>query len=81
MMILFMVYEQSKITRAGYEISRLSQDETKLVEQLRILNVHVNRLCQPEFIEQQVRQMQIDLMRAPEPEIVPVSTTSADDAE
>ena len=71
-MAIFLVYERSRITRAGYKISELSQDEAKLVEQMRILNVHVTKLSLPEFIEGQLERLRIDLMRMPEAEVVPV---------
>lgn len=63
---VFLVYERSRITRAGYRISELSQNEAKLVEQVRMLNVHVTKLSQPEFIEGQLGKLQIDLMRMEE---------------
>jgi uncharacterized membrane protein YccC len=64
-MAVFLVYEQSRITRAGYKISQSSQQESKYVEQIRSLNVQVTKLRQPEFIEQQVQRMRIDLARPP----------------
>jgi len=73
MLAIFLIFEQSRITRAGYSISRLSHDETKLVEQVRILNVQVTKLRQPEFLEQQVQKMRIDLMRLPQDRIIPVA--------
>ena len=57
LMAIFLVYEHSRVTRAGIEISRLSRDEARLVEELRILNVRVTRLCQPEFIQGQVERL------------------------
>jgi hypothetical protein len=66
------VYEHSRITRAGYKISELSRQETKLVDQIRSLNVQVTKLRQPEFIEQQVQRLRIDLTRPPE--VVPVAS-------
>jgi hypothetical protein len=73
-MAVFMIYEHSRLMRGGYEVSRLSHDEAGLVEQLRLLDVQVTKLRQPEFIERQVRRMRIDLMRRQEAEIVPIST-------
>jgi hypothetical protein len=78
---IFLAYEHSRIIRAGYTISELSRDEAKLVEQIRIHQVQVTRLRQPEFIKHQVERLRIDLMRAPEGEIVPVATSPADAAE
>lgn len=74
LMVIHLVYERSRITRAGYEISRLARDETKLVEQVRILDVQVNRLRQPEFIQRQVERLRIDLMRSPQGEVLAVSS-------
>ena len=73
---VFLVYEHSRVTRAGYEISRLSRDEAKLVEQLRLLDVHVTKLRRPEFLRGQVRRMRIDLRGAPEAAVVPVAARS-----
>ncbi len=66
-MAVFLVYEHSRITRAGYRISAMSTQEQKLVEQVRSLNVQVTKLRQPDVIEKQVERLRIDLMRAPEP--------------
>ena len=74
---VFLVYEHSRVTRAGYDISQLSRDEAKLIEQLRLLDVHVTKLRRPEHIRRQVRRMQIDLRRAPEREVVPVTARQA----
>ena len=65
-MVIFLVYEHSRITRAGYQISELSRQEAKYVDQIRSLNVQVTKLRQPEFIEQQVQRLRIDLTRPPE---------------
>ena len=75
---VFLVYEHSRVTRAGYEISRLSHDEARLIEQLRLLNVHVTKLRRPEHLRGQVRRMRIQLRRAPEGEIHPVAGSQAD---
>ena len=66
-MAVFLVYMHSRITRTGFRISELSQQEQKLVDQVRSLNVQVTRLRQPDVIEMQVERLRIDLMRAPEP--------------
>ena len=71
---IFLVYEQSRITRAGYEINRLSRDETGLIEQVRLLEVHVTRLRQPEFLERQGERLRIDLMRPSDARYVRVSS-------
>ena len=80
-MAIFLVYERSRVTRAGYKISERSRDESKLVEEIRIHQVQVTRLRQPEFIKHQVETLRIDLMRAPEAEIVPVTASPSDAAE
>jgi len=77
-MAVFLAYEHSRIIRAGYKISELSRDESKLVEEIRIHQVQVTRLRQPEFIKHQVETLQIDLMRPPEAELVPVSASPTD---
>jgi hypothetical protein len=74
-MAVFLVYEHSRITRAGYRISALSIQEQKLVEQVRSLNVQVTKLRQPDVIERQVERLRIDLMRAPEPGLKPKPAT------
>ena len=81
LMAIFLVYEHSRVTRAGIEISRLSGDEARLVEELRILNVRVTRLCQPEFIQGQVERLRIDLMEAPEARVLPVAIRQVTPAE
>jgi hypothetical protein len=48
------VVERARITQAGYRISRLSADEVKLTEQLRVHKVYVTRLRQPEFIRRHI---------------------------
>jgi len=80
-MAIFLSYEHSRILRAGYKISELSRDEAKLVEEIRIHQVQVTRLRQPEFIKHQVERLRIDLMRPPEPEIMPVASSPTDAAE
>ena len=80
-MAIFLAYEHSRVIRAGYKISELSRDEGKLVEQIRIHQVQVTRLHQPEFIKHQVQMLRIDLMRPPEAEIVPVAGSPSDAAE
>jgi len=70
---VFLVYEHSRVTRAGYDISRLSRDEAQLIEQLRLLDVQVTKLARPEHIRGQVRRMRIDLRGAPAHEMVPVA--------
>ncbi|KPJ52324.1 MAG: hypothetical protein AMS16_06520 [Planctomycetes bacterium DG_58] len=72
LLAIFLVYEHSRVTRAGIQVSTLSRDEAQLLEQLRILNVRVTRLCQPEFIHGQVEKLRIDLMEAPDARILPV---------
>lgn len=74
-MAVFLVWAHSRITRAGYQISRLSSQEQKLVEQVRSLNVQVTKLRQPDVIERQVERLRIDLMRAPEPGAKPKSAS------
>ena len=74
LLAIFLVYEHSRVTRAGIEISRLSRDEARLVEELRMLNVRVMRLCQPEFIRGQVEKLRIDLMQAPDARVLPVAS-------
>ncbi len=66
-MAVFLVYMHSRITRVGFRITELSQQEQKLVDQVRSLNVQVTRLHQPDVIQKQVERLRIDLMRAPEP--------------
>ena len=41
LLAIFLVYEHSRVTRAGIQVSTLSRDEAQLLEQLRILNVRV----------------------------------------
>ena len=72
LLAIFLVYEHSRVTRAGIEVSRLSRDEAQLLEELRMLNVRVTRLCQPEFIQGQVEKLRIDLMEAPDARVLPV---------
>ena len=80
-MTIFLAYQHSRVIRAGYKISELSRDEGRLVEQIRIHQVQVTRLRQPEFIKHQVEMLRIDLMRPPEAEIVPVATSPSEAAE
>lgn len=63
---IFLVYEQSRITRAGYAISKLSSEETALVENLRLAKADVNRLCQGDELERKVADMRLGLMPPPE---------------
>ena len=74
-MAVFLIFQHSRITRAGYRISELSRQEQKLVEQVRSLNVQVTKLRQPDVIEKQVERLRIDLMRAPEPGAKPKPAT------
>jgi hypothetical protein len=80
-MAIFLAYEHSRVTRAGYKISELSSDEAKLVEEIRIHQVQVTKLRQPQFIKHQVETLKIDLMHAPEAELVPVTASPSDAAE
>ncbi len=77
-MALFLIYEHSRIMRAGYQVSRLTRDEARLIDAIRIQNVQLTRLRRPEFIARQVERMRIDLMRQPDAAFMPVSTASAD---
>ena len=78
LMAIFIVYERSRIVRAGYRISELSRDETSLVEQVRIRNVEVTQLRQPEFIARQVERLRIGLVRPPRAELVSFARTGAE---
>ena len=63
---IFLVNEQSRITRAGYAISKLSGEERHLVENLRLVKVDVTRLSQTDEIERKVADMRLGLMPPPE---------------
>jgi len=62
-MVIVVVHEQSRITRAGYRISRLAAEEVELAEQVRIDKVRVTRLRQPELIERRVAELRMNLQR------------------
>jgi len=66
-MTIYVVYEQSRITRAGYRISRLAREEAKLTEQIRIHTVRVTKLRQPEVIHEQVVNLRLGLRPQPTP--------------
>jgi len=66
-MTIYVVHEQSRITRAGYRISRLAAEEVQLAEQIRIHAVTVTRLRQPEVIREQVVNLRLGLRRQEPP--------------
>jgi len=78
LMAIFIVYERSRIIRAGYKISELSRDEVKLVEEIRMRNVQVTRLRQPDVIAQQVEKLRLGLTRPTKAEFVSGSRTNVD---
>jgi hypothetical protein len=76
-MAIFVVYENSRMTRAAFRISQLSHDEAKVIDEQRMARIRISQLRQPEFIEQQVQRLRIDLMRLPDTTLVPVTDRTA----
>ncbi len=76
---IFLVYEQSRITRAGYAISKLSSEEATLVENLRVVKVDVTRLCQGDELERKVADMRLGLMPPPEDRFLAVVFNPSDE--
>jgi hypothetical protein len=78
---ILLVYEHSRITRSGYEISRLSRDEAKMVEGIRIVNVDVMKRRQPEEIREQVAKLQLQLRPAHSDEVMTASLSRSGSGE
>ena len=63
---LYVVIEHARIRRAEFEVCRLSDDATRMKEHRRELKLEVAQMKDHDFIEAQVKRLQIDLMKLPD---------------
>ena len=70
---LYVVMEYARIRRAEFDVCRLARQKADREECRRELKLRVAQLKQHDFIEAQVRRLQIDLMKSADEGFVQVA--------